>query len=256
MKQFILCLLIMAFSLPMITAEPVFINYNGTWGYFIPENEFEYMEYHFTTSTSKITQRKGDTLVLNSYSIEWGEPDEDGRRPLNKVENSDIEIPVDAIVIAVGQSVDFDLIDAATDNKIEKERNKITVNEMTFETNITKMFGIKHPIFSAAMGPFYTTDLCVAVSEAGGLGVLSHITIHGTISIDEMKKSMEYVVEHTDKPFGFNIRTARLQPDAIKLCRQLPRFIMANPKIKEQCVYLITSAGSPRMIYNKHFEIV
>ena len=125
---------------------------------------------------------------------------------------------------------------------------------MVIETNITKMFGIKHPILSAPMGPFYTTKLTVAVSEAGGLGVLSHVTLHGTITIDEMKKSMEYVVEHTDKPFGFNIRTARLQPDAIKLCRQLPRFIMENPKIKEQCVYLLTSAGSPRMIYNKHFE--
>lgn len=29
---------------------------------------------------------------------------------------------------------------------------------------------------------------------------------------------------------------------------------MENPRIKEQCVYLITSAGSPRLIYNKHFE--
>ncbi|UCD01212.1 MAG: nitronate monooxygenase [Promethearchaeota archaeon] len=125
---------------------------------------------------------------------------------------------------------------------------------MVIETNITKMLGIKHPILSAPMGPFYTTKLTVAVSEAGGLGVLSHVTLHGTITIDEMKKSMEYVVEYTDKPFGFNIRTARLQPDAIKLCRQLPRFIMENPKIREQCVYLLTSAGSPRMIYNKHFE--
>ena len=125
---------------------------------------------------------------------------------------------------------------------------------MVIETNITNMFGIKHPILSAPMGPFYTTKLTVAVSEAGGLGVLSHVTLHGTVTIDEMKKSMEYVVEHTDQPFGFNIRTARLQPDAIKLCRQLPRFIMENPKIREQCVYLLTSAGSPRMIYNKHFE--
>jgi NAD(P)H-dependent flavin oxidoreductase YrpB (nitropropane dioxygenase family) len=125
---------------------------------------------------------------------------------------------------------------------------------MVIETNITKMLGIKHPILSAPMGPFYTTKLTVAVSEAGGLGVLSHITLHGTVTIDEMKKSMQYVVEHTDKPFGFNIRTARLQPDAIKLCRQLPRFIMENPKIRDQCVYLLTSAGSPRMIYNKHFE--
>jgi len=125
---------------------------------------------------------------------------------------------------------------------------------MVFETNITRMLGIKYPILSAPMGPFYTTKLTVAVSEAGGLGVLSHVTLHGTVTLNEMKKSMEYVVEHTDKPFGFNIRTARLQPDAIKLCRQLPRFIMENPKIRDQCVYVLTSAGSPRLMYNKHFE--
>jgi len=125
---------------------------------------------------------------------------------------------------------------------------------MVFETNITRMLGIKYPILSAPMGPFFTTELTVAVSEAGGLGVLSHVTLHGTVTLNEMKKSMEYVVEHTDKPFGFNIRTARLQPDAIKLCRQLPRFIMENPKLRDQCVYVLTSAGSPRLMYNKHFE--
>jgi len=45
---------------------------------------------------------------------------------------------------------------------------------MVIKTNITEMFGIKHPIISAPMGPFYTKDLAVAVSEAGGLGVLSN----------------------------------------------------------------------------------
>ncbi|MHA2266802.1 MAG: NAD(P)H-dependent flavin oxidoreductase [Promethearchaeota archaeon] len=125
---------------------------------------------------------------------------------------------------------------------------------MGIETRITQMLGIQHPILSAPMGPFFTTKLTVAVSEAGGLGVLSHINLIGMNSIEEMKKGMEYVVEHTDKPFGFNIRTARLQPDAIKLCRKIPQFIMANPRIREQCVYLLTSAGSPRLIFNRYYE--
>jgi NADPH-dependent glutamate synthase beta subunit-like oxidoreductase len=105
----------------------------------IPENEFKFMEYHYATSTAKITQND-DKLVLNCYKIEWGEPDENGRRPLNKVEDSDYEIPIDSIVIAVGQAVDFDQIDAATNNNIEKERNKIKVNEISFETNIPGVF--------------------------------------------------------------------------------------------------------------------
>ncbi len=110
------------------------------------------------------------------------------------------------------------------------------------------MFGIKHPIFSAAMGPFYTSDLCIAVSEAGGLGILSHTNMHGEDSSKAMMKQMEKVIEHTDKPFGFNIRTGRLQIDAKILSQKIPRFIMKNPKLREQCVYALTSAGSSKVI--------
>ncbi|MHA1805041.1 MAG: NAD(P)H-dependent flavin oxidoreductase [Promethearchaeota archaeon] len=125
---------------------------------------------------------------------------------------------------------------------------------MVIETNITRMLGIKNPIIAAPMGPFYTTELTVAVSEAGGLGVLSHTNLFGKSSLEEMKKNMEYVIEHTDKPFGFNIRTARLQPDAPTLCRKIPEFIMKNPRLREQVRYVITSAGTPKMLKTKSFE--
>ncbi|MFX1337775.1 MAG: NAD(P)H-dependent flavin oxidoreductase [Promethearchaeota archaeon] len=129
---------------------------------------------------------------------------------------------------------------------------------MVIETNITKMLGIKHPIIAAPMGPFYTTKLTVAVSEAGGLGVISHAseferevseTLRDTQStLKVMKRDMEYVVEHTDKPFGFNIRTSRVQIDAPLLCKEIPKFIMENPKLKEQCIYAVTSAGSSKTL--------
>ncbi|MFX1288389.1 MAG: FAD-dependent oxidoreductase, partial [Promethearchaeota archaeon] len=106
----------------------------------IPEEEMKYMEYHFETSVSKISQGKDEHLVLKSYKIQRGEADETGRRPINKVEDSDYNIEVDAIVIAVGQAVDFNLIDIATENKLKKEHNKIDVNPITFETNIPGVF--------------------------------------------------------------------------------------------------------------------
>ncbi|MFW9895113.1 MAG: FAD-dependent oxidoreductase [Candidatus Thorarchaeota archaeon] len=106
----------------------------------IPENEMEFMEYHYTTSTSKITQGENEKLILNCHKVEWGSVDENGRKSLDKIEGSEYEIPIDSIVIAVGQAVDFDQIDIATDNKLEKERNKIKVNEVTFETNIPGVF--------------------------------------------------------------------------------------------------------------------
>ncbi|MFX1236408.1 MAG: FAD-dependent oxidoreductase [Promethearchaeota archaeon] len=106
----------------------------------IPENEYEFMKYHFTTSTSKISQGKDNKLVLNCYMIQRGEPDNTGRKALNKKKGSDFEIPVNSIVIAVGQAVDFDLINAAADNTLEIERNKISINDITFETNIPGVF--------------------------------------------------------------------------------------------------------------------
>ena len=119
---------------------------------------------------------------------------------------------------------------------------------MVIKTEITEMFGIKHPIFAAPMGPFYTKELTVAVSEAGGMGVISHTNLLDGDSLKQMREDMNYVVEHTDKPFGFNIRTGRLQYDAKKMCRVVPKLIMENQRIREQCVYALTSAGSSRML--------
>ena len=126
---------------------------------------------------------------------------------------------------------------------------------MVLKTEITEMFGIKHPIFAAPMGPFYTKELTVAVSEAGGMGVISHTNLLANDSLKQMQDDIEYVVEHTDKPFGFNIRTGRMQYDAKRMCRQVPKLIMKNQRLREQCVYVLTSAGSSRMLpENKNFQ--
>ncbi|UCE13646.1 MAG: nitronate monooxygenase [Candidatus Heimdallarchaeota archaeon] len=121
---------------------------------------------------------------------------------------------------------------------------------MPIKTILTKMLGIKHPIIAAPMAPFHTTELTVAVSEAGGLGVLSQIGLldEEKNPIEEMKKNMEHVVEHTDRPFGFNIRTSRLEPFASNLCSEIPKFIIKNQKIRDQCVYALTSAGSAKTL--------
>lgn len=106
----------------------------------IPKNELESMQYHFTTSTSKITPESNNKLSLNCYKVEWGTFEETGKPSLKRIEGSDYKILVNSIVIAVGQAVDFDLIDIATENKLNKDRGKITINEITFETNIPGVF--------------------------------------------------------------------------------------------------------------------
>ena len=115
------------------------------------------------------------------------------------------------------------------------------------KTRITEKFGIKYPIMSAPMGPFYTTELTIAASEAGGLGVLSHATLLGKNSIVDMKEQMEHVIEHTDKPFGVNVRTARVQTDHKIMIRKIAQWRKENPKLREQLVYGLTSAGGSRV---------
>jgi len=121
------------------------------------------------------------------------------------------------------------------------------------------MFGIKHPIASAPMGPYRTTELAIAVTEAGGLGTISHsersMDCEEVDSIVAMKKNLDYVIEHTDGIFGFNIRTSRLELDSDKLISETSKHIMGNPKLREQCLYALTSAGSAsRMPRNKDFQ--
>ena len=123
------------------------------------------------------------------------------------------------------------------------------------ETDITKMFGLKYPIFSAPMGPFFTRDLALAVSEAGGLGVLSNVNIIGTDPVKEHKASMEYMIEHTDKPFGLNILTSRNNPGVRQMVRNLPKIVMGNVRMRDQCKYWLTSAGSSKFLpQSKYFQ--
>jgi len=127
------------------------------------------------------------------------------------------------------------------------------------KTKITEMFGIKHPIANAAMGPFKTNDLCIAVCEAGGLGMISHTNVSPTgiesNYVDAMKKNLDYVVERTEGIFGFNIRTSRVEPGIDKLISKLSIYISENKKLKKQCLYALTSAGSSRrMPENKEFQ--
>ena len=118
----------------------------------IHDAEQKLMDYHFETSTAKITQEPKGRLALNCYKIEWGEPDpETGRRPLNKVEGSEYKIVVDNIVIAIGQGLDLEPINAATADQLKIERGQIVVDEITYETGIPGVFAGGDIIYNTLM---------------------------------------------------------------------------------------------------------
>ncbi len=49
-----------------------------------------------------------------------------------------------------------------------------------FQTRITELFGIKYPIVQGAMQWLSRAELVAAVSNAGGLGILSALTFATT----------------------------------------------------------------------------
>jgi len=74
-----------------------------------------------------------------------------------------------------------------------------------FETRITELLGIKYPIIQGGMVWLSRAELVAAVSNAGGLGI---ITSADFATKDELRAELRKAKDLTDKPFGVNINLA------------------------------------------------
>ncbi|MDV6376849.1 nitronate monooxygenase [Sporosarcina sp. GW1-11] len=72
---------------------------------------------------------------------------------------------------------------------------------MNWKTRVTELFGIDYPIVQGGLAYLAYADLAAAVSEAGGLG---QITAMSLSSPDALKREIHKVREKTSKPFGVN----------------------------------------------------
>lgn len=97
-------------------------------------------------------------------------------------------------------------------------------------TRVSKMLGIKYPLFQGAMAWIATGELAGAVSEAGGLGII------GTGSSDAgwLQTEITKARAITDKPFGVNLML--LSPHIEKIVETV---------VKEKVPVVTTGAGSP-----------
>ena len=87
----------------------------------------------------------------------------------------------------------------------------------TLKTRFTEMMGCEYPICSAGMGPSLigertgaTVELVVAVTEAGGIGVLGA----AGHTVDVMQDAIREIKKQTDKPFGVDILLPAAQVEA------------------------------------------
>jgi len=70
------------------------------------------------------------------------------------------------------------------------------------KTRITELFGIEHPIIQGGMHYVGFAELAAAVSNAGGLGLITALT---QPTPDALANEIRRAREMTDKPFGVNL---------------------------------------------------
>ena len=100
------------------------------------------------------------------------------------------------------------------------------------KTRITELFGIRHPIIQGGMHYVGFAELAAAVSNAGGLGIITGLTQQ---TPELLAKKIARCRDMTDKPFGVNLTflPALAQPP-------YPEYIAA---IKESGVKIVETAG-------------
>ena len=97
-------------------------------------------------------------------------------------------------------------------------------------SQLCDILGIEKPIFQGGMAWIADASLAAAVSNAGGLGLISSINAGTEAVREEIRKARTL----TDKPFGVNIMLAA--PNAAEI---------ANLVVEEGVTILTTGAGSP-----------
>lgn len=101
---------------------------------------------------------------------------------------------------------------------------------MIMKNRICEMLGIKYPVFQGGMAWIADASLASAVSNAGGLGLISSVNAGTEAVRNEIRKCREM----TDKPFGVNIMLQA--PNAAEIAQMV---------IEEGVKILTTGAGSP-----------
>lgn len=70
------------------------------------------------------------------------------------------------------------------------------------QTKITELFGIRYPIIQGGMHHVAYAELAAAVSNAGGLGIITALT---QPTPEDLEKEIARCREMTDRPFGVNL---------------------------------------------------
>lgn len=152
-------------------AKEVYVIYRRTQQE-MPAEEIEIKEsmeegviYKFLTNPVEIHGENGRVSAMTLQLMELGEPDASGRRRPVAIEGKTEYLPVDSVIMAIGQkfdSTDFSGIELT-------DRGTILADEDTFKTNIYGVFAIGDATnkgASIAIAAIGEADKCVKVVDA------------------------------------------------------------------------------------------
>lgn len=111
------------------------------------------------------------------------------------------------------------------------------------KTRITKLLGVKHPIVQGGMMWVGTAEMAAAVSNAGGLGIITALT---QPTPDMLRKEIDRCRTMTDKPFGVNLTILpSISP---------PPYAEYRKAIIDQGVGIVETAGYKPQEHVDHFK--
>lgn len=138
------------------------------------------------------------------------------------------------------------------------------------KTKLCEVLGIRHPIIQAGMGPFGTNRLCIAVADAGGLGLISSSALEsgalgsdgyaqfkktfepgmeGADEVETLKNIFRHTLEQTKDSkgiFGLNaLVSAEILEGAENVIRATIEVREESAEMKERLRVIVTSAGNP-----------
>lgn len=109
---------------------------------------------------------------------------------------------------------------------------------MQWTTRITKLLNIKYPIIQGGLAYLAYSDLAAAVSNAGGLGQITALSLHNP---DELLKEINQIKTMTSLPFGVNFAIGQ---------GNRPYEEMVKVAIKAKVPVISITGGNPQGILN------
>ena len=179
-------------------AEEVYVVYRRTRNEMpaadieIEEAEEEGVTFKFLTNPIEFYGEDGHVTGMRLQVMELGEPDASGRRRPVPVEGKTEDIPVDDVLMAIGQTANCEGVAA----ELLTQRGTIACDEMTFRTSIDNVF---------AAGDVTNRGAGIAI-EAIAEAQKAALCINNYLEGDEVRAKVPYFVTREVTPEEFEDR--------------------------------------------------